>query len=66
MYASSILFKLCIPFALGSFYAIIPSSLSVILIVIRTNLEDTTLQKELEGYKEYANNVKYKILPGIW
>jgi protein-S-isoprenylcysteine O-methyltransferase Ste14 len=51
---------------LGSIWALIPSILIIILTIIRTSLEDRTLQKELPGYKEYANKVKYRLIPGIW
>jgi protein-S-isoprenylcysteine O-methyltransferase Ste14 len=37
-----------------------------LLILLRTALEDRTLQLELEGYKEYAARVKYRLVPGIW
>lgn len=36
------------------------------LLVIRTALEDRTLQKELEGYVEYTEKTRYRLLPGIW
>jgi protein-S-isoprenylcysteine O-methyltransferase Ste14 len=51
---------------LGSLWALIPAILWVIAIIIRTALEDKTLQKELEGYKEYAKKVRYRLIPGIW
>ena len=37
-----------------------------VLIIIRTALEDRTLQAELTGYQEYARQVRYRLLPGIW
>jgi protein-S-isoprenylcysteine O-methyltransferase Ste14 len=40
--------------------------ISLALLIIRTQMEDKTLQNELEGYTEYTREVKYKILPGIW
>jgi protein-S-isoprenylcysteine O-methyltransferase Ste14 len=40
--------------------------LCAILIIIRTALEDRTLQAELIGYAEYARQVRYRLLPGIW
>jgi len=58
--------KGCIPLALGSLIALIPSSLLAIIIIIRTHLEDRTLQKELPGYEEYAKKVKYRLLPEVW
>ncbi len=54
------------PLALGSVWALIPGTLTSVLVVIRTALEDRTLQQELEGYKEYAQRVRYRLLPGVW
>lgn len=51
---------------LGSYIALIPAGLIVVLIIIRTLLEDNVLQKELEGYKEYAGKTKYRLLPFVW
>ncbi|HEX9974327.1 MAG TPA: isoprenylcysteine carboxylmethyltransferase family protein [bacterium] len=51
---------------LGSIWALLPASLTVILFIIRTAFEDNTLQNKLEGYKEYAERVKYRLIPGIW
>jgi protein-S-isoprenylcysteine O-methyltransferase Ste14 len=36
------------------------------VILIRTHLEDTTLQIELPGYSDYARQVRFRLLPGIW
>jgi protein-S-isoprenylcysteine O-methyltransferase Ste14 len=66
MYVGVILLILCLPLALGSFYALIPSSLIILLFILRTFLEDKTLHAELPGYKEYADRVHYKLIPGIW
>lgn len=66
MYVGVILLILCLPLALGSFYALIPASMIILLFIFRTFLEDKTLQAELPGYKEYADRVRYKLIPGIW
>ena len=66
MYAGAFPFFICLPLALGSFYALIPGTIVSVFIIIRTHLEDKTLQKELKGYKEYTKKVKYKLLPGVW
>jgi protein-S-isoprenylcysteine O-methyltransferase Ste14 len=66
MYVGVILFMLCFPLSLGSLYSFIPASLIVVLFIIRTSLEDKTLMKELDGYKEYAQTVRYRLLPGVW
>lgn len=57
---------LCLPFALGSFFALIPAVIIVALFVIRIVLEDKTLQKELPGYKEYTETVRFRLIPGVW
>lgn len=51
---------------LGSVWSLIPAALTIIILIIRTKLEDDFLKKELNGYLEYANKVKYRLLPGIW
>jgi protein-S-isoprenylcysteine O-methyltransferase Ste14 len=66
MYVGVILIMICFPFSLGSLYTLIPAVIIVILFFFRTALEDKTLQEELPGYKEYARNVKYRLIPGIW
>jgi len=65
-YVGAIMFQLGSPIALGSLWALIPSGLSAILYVVRTALEDRTLQEELDGYKDYVQLVRYRLLPGIW
>ena len=66
MYIGIIIAMLCFPFALGSYYALIPAVIIVVLFVIRTVLEDRTLQEELSGYKEYTETVRFRLLPGVW
>jgi protein-S-isoprenylcysteine O-methyltransferase Ste14 len=66
MYVGVILIMLCFPLSLGSLYTLIPAVIIVILFFIRTALEDKTLQEELPGYKEYAQKVRYRLIPGIW
>ena len=44
--------------ALGSLWALLPAALVVVVLVIRTNLEDATLQRELPGYAEFAAHVR--------
>jgi protein-S-isoprenylcysteine O-methyltransferase Ste14 len=52
--------------ALGSLWALLPAGFVVIVLVIRTILEDATLQRELSGYAEFAARTRYKWIPGIW
>ena len=51
---------------LGSLWALIPAILSCVLIIIRTSLEDRMLQAELPGYKEYSQEVRFRLVPGVW
>jgi len=52
--------------ALGSLWALAPAAVASVLLVVRTQLEDRTLQNELEGYKEYAERVRFRLIPKIW
>jgi protein-S-isoprenylcysteine O-methyltransferase Ste14 len=45
---------------------LIAGGLSAILLILRTALEDRTLKAELTGYADYAHQVRYRLLPGIW
>jgi protein-S-isoprenylcysteine O-methyltransferase Ste14 len=51
---------------LGSLWALIPGGLSAVLMIVRTALEDKMLLNELDGYREYAGRVRYRLIPGIW
>jgi len=66
MYVAVILFAFLIPLSLGSYFGLIGSTLVAALFVLRTALEDKTLRSELEGYKEYTDEVRFRLLPGIW
>jgi len=65
-YASLLCSYITIPIALGSLWACIPMVLLVVNLFVRTELEDRTLQAELDGYKEYAARVRYRLIPGVW
>jgi protein-S-isoprenylcysteine O-methyltransferase Ste14 len=66
VYVGVILCAFCIPVVLGSWWLLIPGALMTILFVVRTALEDRTLKDELEGYREYAKRVRYRLLPRVW
>jgi protein-S-isoprenylcysteine O-methyltransferase Ste14 len=65
-YAGGLLAYLAIPLLLDSPWAFLPTVFVTVLTIVRTALEDRTLQKELEGYREYAGRVRYRLLPGVW
>jgi protein-S-isoprenylcysteine O-methyltransferase Ste14 len=65
-YVGMILFEPAMSILLASWPAIIAGGLCSILLILRTALEDRTLQAELPGYVDYAHQVRYRLLPGIW
>ena len=65
-YAGALLTYLATPLFLDSRWAFLPAVFLTIVLVIRTSLEDRTLQDELEGYRDYARRVRYRLLPGVW
>ena len=65
-YVGFILQSISVPFLLGSLWALIPGITATVLMIIRTSLEDRTLQAELPGYQDYVQKVRYRLVPGIW
>lgn len=65
-YLGSIIFMLALPFALTSYWALIPAVATIIVTIVRTTLEDNTLKRKLKGYTEYTQRVRYRLLPGVW
>ncbi len=65
-YLGMLAFTVATPVLLGSFWALIVAAIDLYLIVWRTVLEDRTLQEELPGYTEYAQRVRYRLIPGLW
>ena len=65
-YVGMCAYSIATPFALGSWWAILPALFIVIGFVVRTALEDRTLRAELPSYAEYAARVRYRLLPSVW
>jgi protein-S-isoprenylcysteine O-methyltransferase Ste14 len=65
-YAGAILYELAVPLLLGSWWALLPSSLNAVLLILRTLLEDRSLKTELPGYVDYSRQVPFRLLPGFW
>ena len=65
-YAGTLLSYWASPLLLDTYWGLIPAGILTVLLVIRTRLEDQTLQDELEGYRDYAKQVRYRLIPGIW
>lgn len=65
-YAGNILALFGIVLALNSVWALFATAVALIISVIRTALEDKTLQEELPGYQDYAQRVRYRLFPGVY
>ena len=66
MYAMMFLMWPGVALLLGSWWALLPAVVIVVVFVIRTALEDKTLQAGLPGYTEYAQHTRYRLVPGVW
>jgi protein-S-isoprenylcysteine O-methyltransferase Ste14 len=65
-YAGNILPLPGIVLALDSVWTLVPAAVALIVLVVRTALEDRTLREELPGYRAYAGVVRYRLIPGIY
>lgn len=66
MYSATLLLFLSMPLVLGSVYAFIIFLAYPLIIVKRLKAEEEFLERELKGYKEYKQKVKYRLIPFIW
>ena len=66
MYSATITLFLSFPIVLGSWISFALFLLYPILLIMRINNEEKVLEEGLNGYKEYKQKVKYKLLPFIW
>jgi protein-S-isoprenylcysteine O-methyltransferase Ste14 len=65
-YVGIITFALAVPVLLGSPWALIPGGLATLLFIVKTAAEDRMLCEGLDGYREFAERVRYRLLPGVW
>lgn len=65
-YLGSLVSSLGMPLLLDSAWAFIPVVVFGFFFILRTSLEDRFLQGNLPGYEEYAQKVRYRLLPGVW
>jgi protein-S-isoprenylcysteine O-methyltransferase Ste14 len=54
------------PLALGSWAAAVAALIGLVVMVVRTAMEDRTLQDELPGYSAYTQQTRYRLIPGVW
>lgn len=65
-YLAGLAYIFSIPLIIGSVFVLIPAGVYMILVLLRTSLEDKTLCRELIGYSEYSKKVRYRLFPWIW
>lgn len=66
MYSATLLMFLSMPLILGSWWGLIIQLVYPALIIVRLQAEERLLVQELDGYAEYRQKVKYRLIPGIW
>jgi protein-S-isoprenylcysteine O-methyltransferase Ste14 len=66
MYVGVLVFYLASPIALGSWWAFLPAAVIVPILIVRILNEEQVLERDLPGYTEYKQKVRYRLMPGIW
>jgi protein-S-isoprenylcysteine O-methyltransferase Ste14 len=66
MYAGALLINIGAPLLLGSWWGLVVGALFTVLIGVRAVLEERMLKAELAGYVDYANRVRYRLVPYLW
>ncbi|NHJ22622.1 MAG: isoprenylcysteine carboxylmethyltransferase family protein [Candidatus Lokiarchaeota archaeon] len=66
LYTGAIVMILGLPIALGSWISLIPAAVGSIALIVRIRFEEKMLIKGMDGYEEYRNRVKYKLVPKIY
>jgi protein-S-isoprenylcysteine O-methyltransferase Ste14 len=66
MYSGTLLSWIAAALALGSWWMLIPAALGIVLFVWRTAQEDATLMEKLPGYRDFARQTRYRLIPGVW
>jgi protein-S-isoprenylcysteine O-methyltransferase Ste14 len=65
-YLGGLISIIATPIMLGTLWGLVPVAVYIAVLVMRTALEDRTLQEELPGYREYSQRTRYRLLPGVW
>jgi protein-S-isoprenylcysteine O-methyltransferase Ste14 len=66
MYMGVIIMYLASPFALGSYWAVLPAVFVIPLLIARIYNEEQVLVRDLPGYQEYTQKVAFRLIPGLW
>ena len=66
MYVGTVVLMAGVPLALGSYWGLVLVIPGVIVLVLRILDEETLLEQQLAGYREYTQRVRYRLVPGVW
>jgi protein-S-isoprenylcysteine O-methyltransferase Ste14 len=66
MYLGMVIMSLFIPFALGSYFSLIPMLFIIPITLVRIKNEEEILLRDLNGYKDYCLKTPYRLIPFIW
>ena len=66
MYVGALVMLLGVPIALGSYWGLVFVIAFVPILALRILDEETMLLRELDGYVEYTQKVRYRLMPGVW
>jgi len=66
MYSGFVLYLICVPLALGSWWTLLPGLLICSSLLLRIPFEEKTLHTELDGYTDYCTRVHFRLIPGVW
>ena len=66
MYTGNVVLMLGIPLALGSYWGLFLLIPGLLVLVLRIRDEESLLEQELDGYREYEQKVRYRLLPYVW
>ena len=66
MYSGMLIMYLFSPLALGSWWAVLPASLILVVLTARIKNEEEVLLRELPGYAEYQQKTRFRLIPWVW
>ena len=66
MYVAIVVMLACTSIALGSYWAALPALLMIAVLIVRIRNEEEVLSRQLQGYTEYMQRTRYRLIPGVW